>query len=117
MKVRATEMGYYGEVRRRVGDVFLLKTIKKSKKVIDPKTKKESVVEVVVPPEKQFSSYWMEVVEDGAKVDKPRSERQFGPNVKSRKAEDYPGAVKAAHEPKVEDEAEDAKATGNKKVI
>lgn len=65
MKVRATKLGYYGILRRRPGDVFwLVDFVKKGGEV--------------VPPEKQFSANWMELVEDQS-VRKPKTPRPEKP--------------------------------------
>lgn len=53
MKVRATQLGYYGYARRRVGDIFDIKT------------------------EKEFSKKWMEKLDDVDDV--PKREKVVEP--------------------------------------
>lgn len=59
MKVRATRIGYYNHLRRREGDVFVLKAIEGHAK--DPKTGK--VTKKTFSAEEQFSPNWMEEVD------------------------------------------------------
>jgi len=77
VKVRATQVGFYGEVRRRIGDVFSLvprtgtfseqlkdpngelKTLKTGTPIEHPITKE---VAKVLTAEEQFSPRWMEKV-------------------------------------------------------
>lgn len=73
MKVRAKGnstdvVGYYGHLRRRGGDVFVLqpiKTIRKGKPV-------------VIPVEKQFSERWMEKVPDVVPETRPQPFNSVG---------------------------------------
>jgi hypothetical protein len=69
MRVRAIAPGYHNLLRRKVGDVFDLKPIKgkKVKPVVDESGKKRlsNVLEDhLFTEEEQFSSKWMEKVED-----------------------------------------------------
>lgn len=66
MRVRATQTGYYGHKRRKAGEQFELTPLK---------NKDGSVTSV----EQQFSSKWMEAVEDA-----PNRSR---PNVKGKKSQ------------------------------
>lgn len=54
MKVRATKLGYHGLIRRKIGDVFELKTVK---------GKDRFGKDVTYTEEQQFSKNWMERVE------------------------------------------------------
>lgn len=122
MKVRATALGFYGNKRRRAGDVFMLKPFKRKLVKVDPKTKKQSVEIISVTAEEQFSDFWMELAESGANL-KTSTERAFGPNIKGPKSKEQPAAAKSVHEPEVEDEdmvQEDDEAegsTGDRSVI
>ena len=56
MKVRATQLGYYGHERRPEGAVFTLEPIKRMRK-----DKKTGIMrEVTISSEQQFSERWME---------------------------------------------------------
>ena len=112
MKVRATMMGYYGEKRRREGDVFVLKPFKYWAKETDPKTKKITKKEILVSPDEQFSDYWMERVEGPAKAQEPSSVRKFGPNIGPARKESR--VARGVNEPSVE---EDESSTGDRDVI
>lgn len=61
LKVRAKALGYYGDIRRRQGDVFELV----EREVGDKQHRRKLTVD------QQFSENWMEKVDDSAK-----SERQ-----------------------------------------
>lgn len=75
IRVRAFDKGYYGDVRRRIGDVFDLvpRTGPFSEVVLDkdgePKLEKNTgaritrEVEKTLTPEEQFNKKWMEKVE------------------------------------------------------
>ena len=67
MRVRATRAGYYDHLRRREGDVFTLASI--TGLVMDVKTGQH--VSATIPPEKQFSSRWMEKVADTSPETRP----------------------------------------------
>lgn len=71
MLVRATKLGYYDNKRRREGEVFELKSIKGKKK-------KGLIVEgdIVLKPEDQFSSNWMEKVDSEKPVKKHTSKKE-----------------------------------------
>jgi len=71
MKVRATQLGYYGHERRREGDVFTLEPIKRKRK--DAKT--GLMREITISAEQQFSERWMETVGDNA-VSKTKKEKK-----------------------------------------
>jgi hypothetical protein len=79
MKVRALGkpyewVGYYDHLRRRGGDVFILKpitTIKKNKETGE-------VRKITIAPEQQFSKRWMEKVDDTAPLTKPASSKDLG---------------------------------------
>lgn len=79
IKVRATQVGFYGDVRRRIGDVFTLypRTGTFSEVVIDEKTGKPLLdtaqlvpcqvtkeVEKTLTAAEQFAPKWMERVAD-----------------------------------------------------
>lgn len=70
MKVRATQLGYYGNHRRREGDVFVIKPKKGWK--VDQQTGKKT--EVVFSAEDQFSERWMERFDKAAQA-KLKAER------------------------------------------
>ena len=57
MKVRATQLGYYGHKRRKAGDIFEL---------VPMKNRDGSVTSV----EQQFSDVWMESLESSGKAKK-----------------------------------------------
>lgn len=82
MKVRATQKGYYDNKLRNEGEVFVLKTVHRTTKDANGKKQK-----VPVPPEKQYSSIWMEEVKDGERKALPR------------RFQEGQGPAKAAHEP------------------
>lgn len=66
MRVRAIQMGYYGHKRRTPGHKdaeFDLEPIKRMRK--DPKT--GDMREITISAEQQFSTRWMEKVENGSK--------------------------------------------------
>ena len=58
MRVRATQLGYYGHKRRHPGQEFDLEPIKRIKIQPDGTSK-----EITISPEQQFSVRWMERVE------------------------------------------------------
>lgn len=101
MKVRATQLGYYGDRRRRVGEVFILKPFKrigKDKKVMQ------------ITPEMQLSEHWMEKVSENESL-------KVGKKVTRSLAypPEMPSVAKAAHEPGPDEEEEEF--TGDKNVI
>lgn len=59
MKVKATRTGFIYHLRRREGDVFTLKPIKGFKRDENGVAKP-----IVITPEQQFSSKWMERVDE-----------------------------------------------------
>jgi len=63
MRVRALQLGYYGNERRREGEIFDLIPI--------VSINKETGEKVIVPVDKQFSVKWMERVEDTTETFKP----------------------------------------------
>ena len=72
MKVKATRQGYYGNQRRYEGDVFVLEARKGKKK-----DRHGKLSDIEVTAEKQFSSQWMEKVEEDAPVAKaPRAKQK-----------------------------------------
>lgn len=80
MKVRALQLGYYNDVRRREGDIFVLRDKKKLKRddrgrtVRDRDGKPEFKV---ISAEEQFSDRWMERVDQSVPATAPRSNRIF----------------------------------------
>ena len=64
--------GYYGNYRRRGGDVFELVPVNMR---VRGKDGKESVV--VIEAEAQFSDRWMIKADESAPVSKPASKRKF----------------------------------------
>lgn len=93
MKVRATQVGYYGNVRRRVGDIFDLVPVKG----LNGKREK-----VTFTPEQQFSEKWMEKVgaaQPGAKTQeqKPKSSL-LPPGTPGAQRHDQPAALKEGDE-------------------
>lgn len=70
MKVRATQQGYYGHRRRYEGDEFVLEPIERVRK--DPKTGLDK--KIMIMPEQQFSTRWMEKVDKPAKKEKKSAE-------------------------------------------
>ena len=64
MKVRATQLGFYNQIRRRVGDVFILRA--KDGMVASPGG--NGFVKKKFTVQDQFSSLWMEKVSDNTKV-------------------------------------------------
>jgi len=97
MRVRATSLCYYGDMRRREGEVFELKPFKRKVKGKDGK-----IEQVLITPEMQFSEDCMELVDAKAQIKRPAK-------VKSPASEAYPpkeaGIARAAHEPRAEAEA------------
>lgn len=80
MKVRALELGYYGDKRRREGDVFVLRPYKKYEQDEHGRLKVDKdnrPVFKVIEAEKQFSARWMQKVEDSVPETAPRSNRKF----------------------------------------
>jgi hypothetical protein len=76
MKVRAIELGYYGHKRRQPGAEFVLEPLKRIRK--DAKT--GLMKEILITPEQQFSSRWMERVDGEApkKTKEPKETQQEG---------------------------------------
>ncbi len=71
MRVQATAMGYYGLKRRRPGDVFDLKPLKKQIRGKDDKPvldEKGNFTYKVITVEQQFSVQWMKKVESSMPV-------------------------------------------------
>lgn len=61
MKVQATQLGYHDHRRRRPGDVFVLRPIKKTDGTI-------------ITAEQQFSKTWMEKVNDSTpEISRPKT--------------------------------------------
>ena len=58
MRVRATQLGYYGHKRRKEGAEFVLEPIKRIRKDKDGNPR-----EITISPEQQFSERWMERVD------------------------------------------------------
>jgi len=72
MLVRAIDLGYYGEKRRRPGEEFQLAPRKFQ--LVDPATNKVvkrdgKPVMKAMSAEDQFSESWMEIVEESPKVE------------------------------------------------
>ena len=90
MKVRATQLGYYGHKRRYEGSEFELEPIKRIRKDKDGKPR-----EITIMPEQQFSERWMERV---------------GPEVKTRikpKKTMKPEHLKTDEEKKLDETSEE----------
>ncbi len=92
MKVRALSLGYYDEMRRREGEVFELKT--RSGVRVDKATGQKK--KVTYTPEQQFSSDWMEKVDQKTKLEKPEKVSGRSPNFVPEES----GVARAAHEPR-----------------
>jgi hypothetical protein len=104
MKVRATALGYYGNKRRRPGEVFILKPFKRTIKKFNKETKKWDITILDVDAKMQFSENWMELAEDAAKVIPSKPVKQFGPAMK-RAEEMEARPAKSVHEPLSDEES------------
>lgn len=99
IKVRAVGaqdiyVGYYNHLRRRGGDIFILRPVIRERfvKVIDPVTKKEinsrTKEKILITAEMQFSERWMEKVNPKTPETPPVHFNQAG---RGRKRLDIPG--------------------------
>lgn len=68
MKVRATQLGYYGDKRQKIDDVFDLVSCQ----VLD----KESGEKKTISAESQFSKSWMAKVENSKPATRTTAKRQ-----------------------------------------
>lgn len=119
MKVRAIEKGYYGMDRIKPGEIFHLVPVK-GKKLIKNAMGREELVPHVFSVEEQFSSKWMEKVEDDAESEDAEAFGKRKALAAKEKAKSAFGAKKkeavgysASLEPKDEPDSP----TGEKKVI
>ena len=104
LKVRALALSWYGNKRRRKGEVFLLKPFTRILKSIDPKTKKKVVESKYITGKEQFCEDLHEVVEDNVKLQQVKRQNQFGPAMKQFGAvESVP--AKSVHEPLSDEES------------
>ena len=75
MKVRATQLGYYGNVRIQAGTVFDIHPVEGVTR--DNKGKKKKLT---LTPEQQFSEVWMEKVSEKEakpeKSEKPKTDKK-----------------------------------------
>lgn len=105
MQVRAKRLGFYGS-RKRAGEVFELVEVKGFKQV----GRSKKLEPVVLSPEQQFSSDWMEKVEGGEPAPKPEPQvsdkKPFG--AKKQKTVGYSAPL---------DEPAAPPSTGDRKVI
>lgn len=108
MKVRATQLGYYKDKRRPPGEVFILKPYTRTIEELDPVTKFKVKKKIMVPAETQFSSVWMERVEQGVDVQQSKIQKKFGKGLGNPAlGQEVPASARAVHEPLSDEEAED----------
>lgn len=89
IKVRAVGepdiyVGYYNHLRRRGGDVFILRPLVRDRaiKVQDPISKRmiatKKTEKILITAEEQFSERWMEKVDNSAKENMPKHFNEIG---------------------------------------
>lgn len=96
VRVRATGpddifVGYYNHLRRRGGDVFILRPIVRNRK--NPETKK--LERYLISAEMQFSPRWMERVDDNAAESAPKHFNEIGRGKKRNPSVDNASPVPA----------------------